>query len=225
MTQQTMMAEESWLERSDFVHAMKDLGNGMNWRQLRLLACRCCRLVLGLIRDPRGPEAVDAAERYADGDRSPTVIRALRDFPQFTPHGMATHWATAAVIELMEQVFVDPVPNLDRISDCAARAAREAAGESHWEEARRQQVSCLCDLQGRRFYAVTIDEAWRRWKDGLIPAMAQAIYEAHRFDDLPILADALEDAGCDNRDILAHCRAPRPHGRGCWVVDALLGKE
>ena len=55
--------------------------------------------------------------------------------------------------------------------------------------------------------------------------LAQGIYEERAFDRLPILADALEDAGCDNADILSHCRGPGPHARGCWVVDLLLGKK
>jgi hypothetical protein len=55
--------------------------------------------------------------------------------------------------------------------------------------------------------------------------MAQAIYDGRTFDQLPILADALEEAGCHNSDVLAHCRSEGPHVRGCWVVDLLLGKS
>ena len=55
--------------------------------------------------------------------------------------------------------------------------------------------------------------------------IAQAIYDKRAFDRMPILADALEDAGCDNADILAHCRGPNEHVRGCWVVDLILGKQ
>ena len=55
--------------------------------------------------------------------------------------------------------------------------------------------------------------------------MAQSIYDARAFDRLPLLADALEDAGCADADILSHCRTPGEHVRGCWVVDLLLGKS
>jgi hypothetical protein len=55
--------------------------------------------------------------------------------------------------------------------------------------------------------------------------LAQAIYEDRAFDRLPVLADALEDAGCTNSDLLGHLRGPGPHARGCWVLDLLLGKE
>jgi hypothetical protein len=55
--------------------------------------------------------------------------------------------------------------------------------------------------------------------------MAEVIYADSAFDRLPVLADALEEAGCTISDILDHCRGPGPHVRGCWVVDLLLGKE
>jgi hypothetical protein len=63
------------------------------------------------------------------------------------------------------------------------------------------------------------------WRTANVTALAQAIYDERAFDRLPSLADALEDAGCDNQDILQHCRSGGEHVRGCWVVDLLLGKE
>ena len=67
--------------------------------------------------------------------------------------------------------------------------------------------------------------AWLAWNDGTIRKMAQVIYGDRAFDRLPLLADALEDAGCTDADILGHCRTPGEHVRGCWVVDLLLGKS
>jgi len=63
------------------------------------------------------------------------------------------------------------------------------------------------------------------WQTSTVVALAQAIYHERAYDRMPILSDALEDAGCTNADILSHCRGPGPHVRGCWVVDLLLGKE
>jgi len=63
------------------------------------------------------------------------------------------------------------------------------------------------------------------WLTSTVVALAQAIYDDRAFDRMPILADALEDAGCTNQDILAHCRSGGEHVRGCWVVDLLLAKE
>ena len=68
----------------------------------------------------------------------------------------------------------------------------------------------------------TLDPAWLT---PTVQSIAAAIYQDRAFDRLPILADALEEAGCTNADVLLHCRQPGEHVRGCWVVDLLLGKE
>jgi len=59
----------------------------------------------------------------------------------------------------------------------------------------------------------------------MVVKLAESIYDERAFDRMPILADALEEAGCANADILAHCRQPGEHVRGCWAVDLILGKE
>ncbi len=63
------------------------------------------------------------------------------------------------------------------------------------------------------------------WVNTMVLNLAQDIFDGRIFDCLPLLADSLEDAGCTNADIMNHCRSPGPHVRGCWVVDAVLGKE
>ena len=84
----------------------------------------------------------------------------------------------------------------------------------------------LRDIVGNPFrLPPAIEPAWLVWNDGTIRKIVQAIYEERAFDRLPILADALEDTGCDNVELLAHCRGDGPHVRGCWVVDLLLGKQ
>jgi hypothetical protein len=75
------------------------------------------------------------------------------------------------------------------------------------------------------FAPATVSPAWLAWNDGTVVKIAQAIYDERAFERLPVLADALEDAGCDNADIRRHCREPGEHVRGCWVVDLLLGKS
>ena len=82
-------------------------------------------------------------------------------------------------------------------------------------------ASCLRDSFGNPFRPVTIDQAWLTPN---VAALARKIYDDRAFDRLPGLADALEETGCTDADILAHCRGPGPHVRGCWVVDLLLGK-
>ena len=64
-----------------------------------------------------------------------------------------------------------------------------------------------------------------QWLTSTVVAVAQGIYVDRAFNRLPILADALQDVGCEHAKILTHCRGPGPHVRGCWVVDLVLGKS
>jgi hypothetical protein len=82
----------------------------------------------------------------------------------------------------------------------------------------------LRDIVGNPFRPVSVAPALLTWNDGLIVKLAQGIDAEQAFDRLPILADALEEAGCADADILGHLRGPGPHTRGCWVVDWVLGK-
>jgi hypothetical protein len=85
----------------------------------------------------------------------------------------------------------------------------------------REQVHLIHDIFGLLpFRSVSINPTWQTHK---IVALTQGVYDD--FERLPALADALEEAGCDNQEILAHCRGPGPHVRGCWVVDLVVGKE
>ncbi len=85
-----------------------------------------------------------------------------------------------------------------------------------------QQVAVLRDLFGNPFRPASFSPDWRT--DTAV-SLARTMYEARDFSAMPILADALQDAGCDNDDILSHCRdANATHVRGCWVVDSVLGK-
>jgi hypothetical protein len=120
--------------------------------------------------------------------------------------------------ELENAIRSDP----DRGLMLPERDAAEAVG---WARQTRRHCLILRDIFGNPFRPVTIDPAWLRWKFDTVSAIARHVYEDRAFHDLPILADALEDAGCTNADILTHCRQPGEHARGCWVVDLLLGKE
>jgi hypothetical protein len=111
----------------------------------------------------------------------------------------------------------------DRIPEYAAKAVHQNANNLRaWGIERGEQASLLRDIAGNPFRPVTISPTWQTAN---VVAIAQAIYDERGFDRLPILADALEDAGCTNVEILEHCRAGGEHVRGCWVVDLLLGKE
>jgi hypothetical protein len=90
-------------------------------------------------------------------------------------------------------------------------------------EERRAQVSLLRCIFGNPYRTVAAEPAWLAWKGGVVLKLAQAVYDERRFEVLPVLADALEEAGCTDPVVLDHCRSGREHARGCWVVDLLLG--
>lgn len=83
-------------------------------------------------------------------------------------------------------------------------------------------LGILHDIFGSPFRPTAFSPEWHT---STVLALAQGMYASRDFAAMPILADALQDAGCDDADILGHCRGPGPHVRGCWVVDQVLGKE
>jgi hypothetical protein len=112
----------------------------------------------------------------------------------------------------------------------AARAAWAAAQAATTQE-QASQCDLLRDILGNPFRPVAVDPAWLAWHGGAVVRLARTAYEKRdlpsgRLDGarLAVLADLLEEAGCDNQDILNHCRGPHVHVRGCWVVECLLGK-
>jgi hypothetical protein len=105
-------------------------------------------------------------------------------------------------------------------ADAAAHSAFCAVSST--QPRRAAQAALLRDLFGNPFRPVAVDPFWLTPS---VVAVAQTIYEERQFEDMPILADALEEAGCHHPDILGHCRESGEHVRGCWLVDLLLGKR
>lgn len=87
------------------------------------------------------------------------------------------------------------------------------------------QVAAFSDRWLCEHVALSIDPRWLTWSEGIVQKLAQAIRDERRFADLPILADALEEAGCTNRDMLTHCRESGKHISRCWLVDLLLQEK
>src|SRR5262249_53878542 len=94
--------------------------------------------------------------------------------------------------------------------------------DTTWAEgAWKTQAAVLRDLYGHLFHA---DPLWvsRLQRTDEVERISRTIYDDHSFAEMPVLADALEEAGCADADVLAHCRKPGEHARGCWVIDAIL---
>jgi hypothetical protein len=121
--------------------------------------------------------------------------------------------------------YFDALATEDEL-DLAIKAADDVPNHvwlDAWDSISPQrQVEILRDLFGNPFRLVPLDPSWRTRR---VLALAQEVYDNRAFDRLPLLADALEGAGCRDADILAHCRGAGPHVKGCWAVDLLLGKD
>jgi len=98
----------------------------------------------------------------------------------------------------------------------------ELNGDRTREEEAAEHARLLRDIFGNPFRPTAFDLSWRT---ATAVGLARALYDSRDFAAMPVLADALEDAGCDNADVLSHCRGLGPHVRGCWVVDLVLGKS
>src|SRR5262249_7517154 len=100
-----------------------------------------------------------------------------------------------------------------------------SAHRDAWQKACQELCGLLREIVGNPFRPPAVSPTCLTWNDATVPRIAQAIYDERAFDRLPILADALEDAGCDDADLRNRCRGEGGHVRGCWAVDLLLEKR
>jgi hypothetical protein len=110
---------------------------------------------------------------------------------------------------------------------CSAPSGAEIAV---WFTKRREQRKAHCallrDIFGNPLRpAPVIDPRWLAWNDGAVGRLARSLYDGKKFTRLGELADLLKEAGCKDAQLLRHLRGPGPHVRGCWALDAVLGKE
>jgi hypothetical protein len=204
-----------------------------------LFAVACCRLLEDWLIDARSRNSIDVAEAFADGAASlneleegqsdassaagivggPARIVSLVFYRIERDHHVARRNAERGVVD-RELVESSITRELQTLLNDIARAFMEYES-SDWSEIRLIQTALLRDTFGNPFRPVSFDATWRT--DTAV-SLAMQMYESRDFGAMPILADALQDAGCTSEDILNHCRGPGPHVRGCWVVDFVLGK-
>jgi hypothetical protein len=222
------MTEDEWLNA-------KSVGPLRDWcedhrrrarRKQRLFACACCRRLWDHLTDPRSRAAVEAAEAFADGKIDKKALNrarasatsAARAAPA-PPINAGMAWRPEDAAHVLANAGWE-----DAFIASTGRASYAAAnlGLRSREEEGAEQAKLLRDIFGNPFRPGTFQPTWR---SDTVLSLAWGMYEARDFSAMPILADALQDAGCADEDVLAHCRGGGPHVRGCWVVDLVLGKE
>jgi hypothetical protein len=217
------MTEAEWLACTDSAVMLHFLRGKASDRKLRLFACACCRQIWHLLGDPRSRNAVEVAEQYADRLVTRETLRTARTNAGFIVNEL---WEMAGAHDMMLGAIDDATTSAACFvaAPDARKAAKDTADAVEGIDFAAGMASAflLRDIFGNPFRSLRID---RHWLAPPVTGLAQAIYEERRFCDLPVLADALEEAGCTNADLLNHCRQPGLHTRGCWPVDLILQKS
>jgi hypothetical protein len=211
-------------------------------RKVRFFAAACCRRVGHLVRFSQLVELIRMVEDYADRrlgleellvatrqarevvgeeevaepsqlDRLLREVHRLADYELLRPTP-ADRLAHAACLKAADGNSAEAVDCWKHAAEAAANAGADLAAELAF------QADLLRDLFGNPFTPTAFEPAWRT---SPVMDLAHSINQSGDFSLLPILADALQEAGCEDPEILAHCRESLVHTRGCWVVDAVIG--
>ncbi len=211
--------------RASGIHR-RDVGR----RKLRLFGCACVRRKWRRAADPRSRALVVVAERYADGLAGTSelvaaelaALEARKEEKGLVVVGAGVQlppWCLHTFSELSDHRHPQPAWAFALAATLIPRVAQATA--AHGPED-RAQASLVRDIFGNPFRPVAFSPAWRT---NTAVSLARKIYDSRDFSRMPILGDALEDAGCDNTDILDHCRSLGLHVRGCWPLDLVLGQS
>jgi hypothetical protein len=185
-------------------------------RRVRLSLVAAARMAWDELPEGHLREAVLTAEEYADGRATATQIDECRG--QF--YGYALDNATPEQREWLRR----PLFALLRAATYSDRMLDGLGGNSTWKGFASYHSllpPVIRDIFGNPFRPVAVDPCWLT---STVVTLADTIYADRAFDRLPILADALQDAGCEDGQVLGHCRGPGSHVRGCWVVDLVTGR-
>lgn len=242
------MTEAEWLACQDHFQLFKLYRSHPNLLKWRLASLACTQLLPVELQGAEIPIALTLVANVVEGNA--TFAEAELFLQRIAPDGLRyTHdgrlidswWVGIAweIVDWVRPTHADPLAaGQTGFIDIFAAVAGAIADPDHinavvrhtkildLQNAHRAVSAQVCpilrDIFGNPFRTVTFSQSWRT---DTVVTLAQQMYESRDFSAMPILADALQDAGCDNEDILSHCRGEGPHVRGCWVVDLVLGKS
>jgi hypothetical protein len=225
------MTEAEWLAATDPIGMLRFLKDRASARKMRLFGCAWGYSLWDRLSDERSRQALLTAERFAEGQASAAEL------------GLAYSAAEQAWNELPEvhgnrRVRGNKPLRAARRGRSVAALARDVAsprwgvalalGNTWMENSVRQLnlANLLRDVFGLLpFRSPAIEPSWLTQADGAVRRIAGTIYQERAFEQMPVLGDALEEAGCTDAAILDHCRQVEEHSRGCWIVDLLIGRE
>jgi hypothetical protein len=207
------MTEEEWDNLAGWCDTLEAAPKPINHRKMLLWLVSICRCSKCEGWEPELIPDLDVIERFSDGLASDVEFDAAVGRASYISYTSMGHDPLARVIDDLDNPLLctEPITILDYAVEWLVAQADSPA------------QSLLRDIFGNPFRPVAFDPDWRR---STAVALAQGMYESRDFSAMPILADALQDAGCEDEAILTHCRDPKQvHVRGCWVVDLVLGKS
>lgn len=228
------MTEAEWLNCTEPESMLRFLRGKTSDRKLRLFAVACCRRIWDLLEDERSRLAVETSASYVEGlasgmdlhrsqARAEAVVEEswlkIQKDTDKTPNSPAEEAAACTAAEPLLAFRVTSLASTARV--WAGRMVLEEM-QAAKETEKRFQCHLIRDLFGNPFQPVPIDQ--NEWAPEVV-ALSETIYDHGSFDRLPELAQVLHETGCENANILNHCRQPGEHVRGCWAVDLVIGKE
>jgi hypothetical protein len=232
------MTQTDWLSSNDPESMCHLLAGRWGIRRWRLFSCACLRELGHLLPDRRARESFQVVERWAEyraaaDEVALAHLRAVESRRFLTgstyPRAGLSRRVFARMRGVSQALLVATLPGYDAELQAGAVVLALCHADPYdpdWESRIRQMsADILRDLFGDPFRNVNLPVGWLAGRGREAVAIAQAIHDDRTFDELPILADALEDSDCPCPELARHCREPGPHGRGCWAVDVLRGEE
>jgi hypothetical protein len=219
------MTEAEWQDCVNVEPMLRELHKSFGGDKLRLFGCVVYRRVWGYL-DDNLHNLLDATEEWTISAIG--LDQWLVAWERYSNQLHASEVPYDA--QLIRRLVISSYSNvLSPVWQAAVRSRQYALSRTSvslqkelTKAEKKWQAIALRDLFGNPFRPVSVDPSWLTSD---VVALATGIYEERAFDRMPILADALMDASCDNDDVLNHCRQPVEHVRGCWVVDLILGKR
>jgi hypothetical protein len=226
------MTEQQWLTETDPKPLLEFLKGKASARSYWLFTANCWRRWEHMLEDDKSRNGIIALEALAEGQtiedqhlnlmvggeiciccggKYGSSVSGLSSAAGLSSIGLA-------LSRRPEDAAYTAIYSMQMVADAEAAEAEQAESDKY----RRIYRPLIAEIFGNPFRPVTVHPSWLTSD---VRLLATGIYEEKAFDRLPILADALQDAGCGNDEILNHCRSEGPHVRGCWVVDLLLGKS
>jgi hypothetical protein len=244
------MTEAEWLACTDPAPMLEFLQDKASDRKLRLFAVACCRRGWRSLRKTRSRKSVEAVEQYADGlvgvDKLAAAQAAADGAWMNTDDNTIEEYAAALAVEVAGSDAAEAASSATKAADVITHVAvygfdryeppateeNQAAYQSLRATERTMQCCLLRCILGNPFLpSPPLPPAVLAWNDCTVRRIAAGIYDERHLPAgtldtarLAILADALLDAGCDDEELIQHCRGAVPHVRGCWAVDLILGK-